>query len=101
MDDTPGEIMERVADYFGVTVPAMLSKMNGYTLAMARRVAWTIIRRKCNLSYPQIAVQAGRGVHTTVISAVHRVEDMERLNLTVKVGNDEVPIHQVLTYLSA
>lgn len=101
MTDTPNAIVERVADYFGVTVLGMKSKMNSYKLAMARQVAWTIIRRKLGLSYPQIAVSAGRGVHTTVLMAVKRVEEMERMNIPVKLDDAEVPIHQVLIHLSA
>lgn len=70
----PGAVIGRVAAAYFVTVDQVLRKDRHRSIAQARHVACWAMRRLCNLSYPQIGSWVGARDHTTILSAVRKVE---------------------------
>ncbi len=71
-------VQEAVADYFNVTVADLKAKSRKRELVYPRQVAMFIAKEKTTLSLKSIGYHFGGRDHTTVIHAIHMVNDMLR-----------------------
>ncbi len=70
------DILEKVADAFGVTVGQMKSATRTASIAMPRQIAMYLIRDILNYPLERVARSLKRTDHTTVIHAVAKVEKL-------------------------
>ena len=71
---TPEQIRERVADRWGVTVDALVSKRRNKPITVPRQVAMYLIKTMLDLPYTEIGSLFGGRDHSTVIHSVNKVE---------------------------
>jgi chromosomal replication initiator protein len=69
-------VQEAVADYFGVSVADLKAKSRKRELVYPRQVAMFVAKEKTTLSLKSIGYHFGGRDHTTVIHAIHAVNDM-------------------------
>jgi chromosomal replication initiator protein len=75
---TPEAIRKRVAESFGVTVEALMSRRRTKEVTVPRQVAMYLMRELLDLPLTQIGQHFGGRDHSTVIHSVNKVEqDME------------------------
>ena len=67
-------IVERSAEYFGLTPGALLGSQREKVACTARAVAMFLARRHTGMSFPEIGRAMGNKNHSTVIAACQRVE---------------------------
>jgi len=70
---TATDVMEIVANYFGLSVDDLVCKSRVGALVEARSIAMYLCRRMTELSYPEIGKLFNRD-HTTVLAAFRKVE---------------------------
>lgn len=68
------EVAERSAVLFGVTADETLSGVRNKRICAARAVTAYVARQLLRLSYPELARAMGVSNHTTILSAVRKVE---------------------------
>jgi chromosomal replication initiator protein len=68
-----GEILARVAAYYGVSMEELLGPRRNRAVAMARQVAMYLVRDLTSLSLPQIGRVLGDRDHTTVMYGVEKI----------------------------
>lgn len=68
----PGEIIDYVADAYGLTTDELLAPTRVEPIVIPRQIAMTVCRELTSLSLPAIGRHFGRD-HTTVINAVNAV----------------------------
>lgn len=68
-----GEILARVATYYGVSMEELLGPRRNRAVAMARQVAMYLVRDLTSLSLPQIGRALGDRDHTTVMYGVEKI----------------------------
>ncbi|MEO0313163.1 MAG: hypothetical protein RL140_393 [Actinomycetota bacterium] len=73
---TPLEIMNAVANYYGITVNDLTGNSRVAQIAIARQVAMYICREQTNLSLPKIGQLFGNRDHTTVMYAFKKIGDL-------------------------
>ena len=71
---TPEQIRERVADRWGVTVDALVSKRRNKPITVPRQVAMYLIKTMLDVPYTEIGSLFGGRDHSTVIHSVNKVE---------------------------
>jgi chromosomal replication initiator protein len=71
---TPEQIRERVADRWGVTVDALVSKRRNKPITTPRQVAMYLIKTMLDPPYTEIGSLFGGRDHSTVIHSVNKVE---------------------------
>lgn len=71
---TPEQIRERVADRWGVTVDALVSKRRNKPITVPRQVAMYLIKTMLDLPYTEIGTLFGGRDHSTVIHSVNKIE---------------------------
>lgn len=69
-------IQQHVAVAFGIHMIDMKSERRHRTVARPRQVAMYLCRELTTRSYPRIGFVFGNRDHTTVMAAVHRIEDL-------------------------
>ncbi|MGF1638105.1 MAG: chromosomal replication initiator protein DnaA [Cyclobacteriaceae bacterium] len=69
-------IQKKIADYFHVSVEELKDKTRKKEIVIARQVAMFFSKEYTNLSLKSIGYHFGGRDHSTVIHAVHSVEDM-------------------------
>lgn len=81
--DAPGHatdhmraIMEVVASFYRVPVAGLIGKTRYKEITHARHVAMWLCRRRLDVSFPDIGRAFGLRDHTTVMSAVRKIETM-------------------------
>jgi chromosomal replication initiator protein len=72
----PNEIVEQVAEDFGVTVERILGRERSRQVTLPRQVAMYLLREEANISLPQIGETLGGRDHTTVMYGCDKVSDM-------------------------
>lgn len=73
---TVDEILRAVCGHFRVTNSDLLSKDRHKSVAFARQVAMYLCRQRLKCSFPELGRAFGNRDHTTVMSAVRRVEEL-------------------------
>jgi chromosomal replication initiator protein len=75
-DVQPDDIIERVAEVFGVTVERMLGRDRSREIALPRQIAMYLLREEANISLPQIGETLGGRDHTTVMYGCEKIAEM-------------------------
>jgi chromosomal replication initiator protein len=73
---TEKEILEMVADHFGVQVSAFEGKSRSRSIARPRQVAMYLLREETGASLPHIGAVLGGRDHTTVLHGCERIAAM-------------------------
>ncbi len=73
---TVQDIQRAVCTHFRLTSAELLSKDRHKTVAFARQVAMYLCRQRLKSSFPELGRAFGNRDHTTVMSAVRRVESL-------------------------
>jgi len=73
---TPDQIVEIVAQHFGVAVPALQGRSRSRAIARPRQIAMYLIREETGASLPQIGAILGGRDHTTVLYGCERIADL-------------------------
>jgi chromosomal replication initiator protein len=74
------DIQRVVCGHFRLTNAELLSKDRHKSVAFARQVAMYLCRQRLGCSFPELGRAFGNRDHTTVMSAVRRVESLRRSN---------------------
>jgi chromosomal replication initiator protein len=69
-------VLDSVADVFGVTVDRILGRGRSQEVALPRQIAMYLLRKEANFSLPQIGDALGGRDHTTVMYACEKVADL-------------------------
>jgi chromosomal replication initiator protein len=72
----PEEIVQRVADNFGITTDRLVGRDRTKQVALPRQVAMYLLREEANYSLPQIGDALGGRDHTTVMYGCEKVAEM-------------------------
>ncbi len=72
----PMQVLQAVADVFGLSPEELLGRSRSRDVALPRQVAMYLIREEVNASLPQIGEALGGRDHTTVMYACEKVADM-------------------------
>jgi chromosomal replication initiator protein len=72
----PQQVMNAVADAFGITPERLLGRDRSREVALPRQVAMYLMREVANASLPQIGQALGGRDHTTVMYACDKIADM-------------------------
>lgn len=72
----PGEVVESVADAFGIDMDRMLSRERSREVALPRQVAMYLLREESNVSLPSIGETLGGRDHTTIMYGCHKIADL-------------------------
>lgn len=71
----PQDIVNRVADIFGVTAEEICGRGRSREISLPRQVAMFLLREEANISLPQIGETLGGRDHTTVMYACEKISD--------------------------
>ncbi|MBA3763976.1 MAG: chromosomal replication initiation protein DnaA, partial [Actinobacteria bacterium] len=74
----PPLILEETAKYFSLSTADLMSKSRSRPLTQARHIAMYLTRENTGLSLMKIGEVFGGRDHTTVLHAIHKVEDEMR-----------------------
>jgi chromosomal replication initiator protein len=75
-DVEPKEVVESVAEAFGVKVDRMLSRDRSRDVALPRQVVMYLLREESNISLPRIGETLGGRDHTTVMYGCDKIADL-------------------------
>lgn len=67
-------IQRIVAEKLGIHVDLIVGPRRDKSITYARHVAMYLVRKKTNASYPEIGRAFGNRDHTTVMSAIRKIE---------------------------
>lgn len=84
------KIINVVADYYNLTPSQLTGKIRTGQVAMARHIAMYLIRFKLDISLKKIGDMFGGKDHTTVISAIEKVEKELKTNDQLKAAIKEL-----------
>jgi chromosomal replication initiator protein len=70
------EVLQSVAEVFGVTVDRLLGRDRSQEVALPRQIAMYLLREEASYSLPQIGNALGGRDHTTVMYACDKVADL-------------------------
>jgi chromosomal replication initiator protein len=73
---TENQILEAVADHFGVEVAAFEGKSRSRIIARPRQIAMYLLREETGASLPQIGALLGGRDHTTILYGCERIADL-------------------------
>jgi chromosomal replication initiator protein len=73
---TTDQILETVADHFGVELTAFQGPSRSRSIARPRQVAMYLMREETGASLPQIGALLGGRDHTTVLYGCERIADL-------------------------
>ncbi len=84
------DIQRAVCSHFRVTNTDLLSKDRHKSVAFARQVAMYLCRQRLKSSFPELGRAFGNRDHTTVMSAVRRVETLRKRDPQVNAHLEEL-----------
>lgn len=71
---TSRHIIERVADYYDVSLTDILGSKRDKEIVFPRQISMYLMREELGLSYPKIARELGKKDHTTAIHSCEKIE---------------------------
>ncbi|MFA5197278.1 MAG: chromosomal replication initiator protein DnaA [Patescibacteria group bacterium] len=71
---TPRHIVEKVSDYYDISVNELIGSKRDKEIVMPRQVSMYLMREELHLSYPKIARELGKKDHTTAIHSCDKIE---------------------------
>ena len=74
------DIQSAVCSHFRLSNSELLSKDRHKSVAFARQVAMYVCRQRLKCSFPELGRAFGNRDHTTVMSAVRRVETLRHID---------------------
>jgi chromosomal replication initiator protein len=75
-DVQPEQIIQKVADVFGVEISRLLGRDRSKEVAVPRQIAMYLLREEVNMSLPQIGDTLGGRDHTTIMYGCDKVADL-------------------------
>lgn len=84
------KIINVVADYYNLTSSQLTGKIRTGQIALARHIAMYLIRNKLDVPLKKIGDMFGGKDHTTVMSAISKVDKELKTNETLKVAVEEL-----------
>jgi chromosomal replication initiator protein len=72
----PNEVVESVANAFGIEMNRMLSRERSREVALPRQIAMYLLREESNISLPSIGETLGGRDHTTIMYGCHKIADL-------------------------
>jgi chromosomal replication initiator protein len=73
---SPMDVVQLVADAFGITVDQIMARDRSRQVALPRQIAMYLLREEAQISLPQIGEALGGRDHTTVMYACDKVSDL-------------------------
>ena len=73
---SPEEIVQQVADTFGLSIERLKGRERTREVALPRQIAMYLLREEANVSLPQIGETLGGRDHTTVMYGCEKVADL-------------------------
>jgi chromosomal replication initiator protein len=99
----PADIQRLAALHFGVTAEALQSASRDRAVTLARAIAAYLIRKHTDMSFPEMGRAFGNKRHTTVLTAVRRIQTLADRDGAVawktSAGPREVPVRRLLEQL--
>jgi len=86
----PLDLINQVADYFGVDISEVRGARRVKNLVFPRHVAMFLLNKDCNMSLVEVGSWFGGRDHTTVMHAVSKVENLLREVKAVEVDVENV-----------
>ena len=83
-------IKDTVATYYGLTVRQIDSKNRTRIIVNARHIAMYLIRKHLDISYSKIGDEIGGRDHSTVVSAVDKIENLLKKESSYQVAINEI-----------
>lgn len=71
---TPNLVVEKVAKYYGLTVPEMTGRSRVSNIKTARQVAMYLLSKELGMSTSKIAPEVGVKDHTTVMNGIRKID---------------------------
>ena len=90
---TEATIINEVADYYRLTPSQLTGKIRISQISWARHVAMYLIREILDTPFIKIGTIFSGAHHTTVMSAVEKIDQKYRHDATVKQAIDEIKKH--------
>jgi chromosomal replication initiator protein len=75
-DVEPEEVLQTVANAFGVQVDRMLSRDRSREVALPRQIAMYLLREESHISLPSIGETLGGRDHTTIMYGCNKITDL-------------------------
>ncbi len=72
----PEEVIESVAEAFGIKMDRMLSRERSREVALPRQIAMYLLREESNISLPSIGETLGGRDHTTIMYGCDKIADL-------------------------
>jgi chromosomal replication initiator protein len=72
----PEEVVNKVAEVFGVSIERLLSPERSRQVALPRQIAMYLLHEEANISLPQIGDVLGGRDHTTILYGCEKVADL-------------------------
>ena len=72
----PEEVIQSVADAFGIQMDRMLSRDRSREVALPRQIAMYLLREESNISLPSIGETLGGRDHTTIMYGCDKIADL-------------------------
>lgn len=100
---SPKQVIEEVAQYYGVTATEISGKRRSKDIVVPRQVAMYILRSELELSFPQIGGHLGGRDHTTVMHGCDKVANLMQAKdpITHDISEVRQRIHQEFTAVSS
>ena len=80
---SPKQVVEKVAEFYDLSVDEMCSKSRVSHIKNARQVAMYLLSEELSMSTPKIALEVGVKDHTTVMHGVRRIKDELKTNFSL------------------
>ncbi len=81
---TPQAIVEKVAEYFNISVQDIKRTKRSKSLALPRQIVMYLVRKFTDMSLPEIGTFIGAKHHTTVLYATRKLEETLKRDVKVK-----------------